>query len=202
MADLTLNSEYAENESAKLVQGWLSRIFEQEPLSESAGVLAKVLLNFFNGEQYPMSLCMLNGLSAEDFTDALRLIQNQREVSVEPHAYFVRGTDIFGEELPERCGLSVPSKVDSVPSVLPKKFNPSAVQWEYGKKRFPLDILSRDDLLQVSCECIEVLERMDTLQHSFAQLAHQWRYGEVFPSKRLEGARAAGTRGLNTVGSA
>lgn len=64
-------------------------------------------------------------------------------------------------------------------NVLEVKFNPSGWQWEEAGKAHQLEDLSRDDLLQVACSCIAVLEQVDGKQAALAQLMQDWRSGDV-----------------------
>lgn len=66
---------------------------------------------------------------------------------------------------------------------LAKKFDTSAAQWQVDGVVIPLEKLSRDDLLQALCECIEVIERMDSIQASMSHLVGKWRDGSVQPQE-------------------
>ena len=74
---------------------------------------------------------------------------------------------------------------------LPHKFDPTNFQWMHAGKVMPLASMSREDLLQVACECMAVLERMESLQEEMAGLSAAWRAGEVVPDKD----ESEGTRG-------
>lgn len=67
------------------------------------------------------------------------------------------------------------------PDRLEIRFNPEGWQWEQHRQVFPLQDLSRNDLLQVACECIEVLERVDTLRYGLTALMENWRNGDTHP---------------------
>lgn len=72
---------------------------------------------------------------------------------------------------------------ENVKSVLEKKFDPSGYQWmQYGKV-LKIDTLSREDLLQIACECMTVLERMESLHMDMAELSNKWHKGEIQPDK-------------------
>lgn len=64
-------------------------------------------------------------------------------------------------------------------NVLKAKFDPSGWQWEEEGKVHQLEDLSRDDLLQVACSCLEALEQVDAKQAELAQLMRDWRSGDV-----------------------
>lgn len=72
-------------------------------------------------------------------------------------------------------------EVASIPNVLEQRFNPSGWQWEEKGKPSQLEDLSRDDLIQVACSEMEVLERMDSMIGDMKNLMSQWRNGEVEP---------------------
>jgi hypothetical protein len=67
-------------------------------------------------------------------------------------------------------------------NVLEHRFNPEGCQWEEYGKVVQLEDLSREDLLQVACAQMEILERMDVLQANFHDLVRHWRAGEIQPS--------------------
>ncbi len=71
----------------------------------------------------------------------------------------------------------------STTSQLPKKFDPSTFQWSLGGKVFPLETLSREDLLQVACEGMCALERLENLQLDMAQVMSDWRDGRITPDE-------------------
>lgn len=73
---------------------------------------------------------------------------------------------------------------------LPRKFNPTTFQWVHAGKVIPLDTMSREDLMQVACECVVALERMESLQLAMAEVASDWRQGRITLDE--EGADAAG----------
>ena len=74
---------------------------------------------------------------------------------------------------------------------LPRKFDPENFQWMHAGKVMPLASMSREDLLQVACECMVVLERMESLQEDMARLSATWRAGDVTPDTD----ESAGARG-------
>ena len=74
-----------------------------------------------------------------------------------------------------------PTPDASIPSVLEKRFDPEGYQWEERGKVHQLNDLSRDDLLQVACQCMAVLERVDSLSFDLNSLTKLWREGEIYP---------------------
>lgn len=66
---------------------------------------------------------------------------------------------------------------------LKPKFNPAGWQWEQDGVVYPLEDLSREDLLQVACECIQALEHIEDLQGQLGQMMASWRQGKVVPSE-------------------
>lgn len=71
--------------------------------------------------------------------------------------------------------------LQDTPSVLEARFDSEGYQWEQHNKVYPLDRLSREDLLQVACQSIEIMERMDGLSLDLQSLTKLWRTGEIFP---------------------
>lgn len=86
----------------------------------------------------------------------------------------------------------VPPRTPSAPSAagshLPRKFNTAHFGWLFQGNLLPLDTMSREDLLQLVCETIVALERMEELQLSMAQVADDWRKGQITLDKGDGGA--------------
>lgn len=66
-------------------------------------------------------------------------------------------------------------------SVLEKNFNPQGWQWQENGRVYQLEDLSREDLLQVACRCMAVLERLDEQHQAAAAIHSAWRYGTPLP---------------------
>lgn len=70
-------------------------------------------------------------------------------------------------------------------SKLKRKFDPTGFQTEQGGVVHKLTDLSRDDLLQVACECMATLERVDEFQSKFSltmgALMGDYRRGAITP---------------------
>lgn len=67
---------------------------------------------------------------------------------------------------------------------LTKHFDPAGWQWqdEHGQV-FQLEDLSRADLLQVACACMEALEQAETNSAAQAELFKRWRVGGMRPAE-------------------
>lgn len=100
---------------------------------------------------------------------------------------------ILDEDEAGDAGLEpVPARTQSAPPAegnqLPRKFNPAGFRWMFEDKALPLDTMSREDLLQLFCETMVALERMEELQLSLAQMAEDWRQGRITLDKEDGGA--------------
>lgn len=69
----------------------------------------------------------------------------------------------------------------SIPNRLEKRFDPEGWQWEENGKVVQIAEMSRDDLIQTTCQEMETLERMDAMVANMANLMTAWRKGEVTP---------------------
>lgn len=70
-------------------------------------------------------------------------------------------------------------KAEEPAPVLATKFDPKGWQWEEAGKVYQLEDLSRADLLQVACSCIEMLEQVDGVNATLTQMMRDWRTGDV-----------------------
>jgi hypothetical protein len=66
-------------------------------------------------------------------------------------------------------------------NLLEKRFDPTKYQTEVKGKRILLSELSRDDILQVACESMEALERLDEAVGAQAAILDNWRRGHILP---------------------
>lgn len=62
---------------------------------------------------------------------------------------------------------------------LPRTFDPQGWQWEHQNRVYQLEDLSRNDLLQVACACMQALENADALSQQLAGVIQSWRKGEA-----------------------
>lgn len=62
---------------------------------------------------------------------------------------------------------------------LKKKFDPSGFQTAIGGKVFRIVELSRDDLLQIACEGMMAMERVDEINRKLASLVETYREGKI-----------------------
>lgn len=63
---------------------------------------------------------------------------------------------------------------------LPTLFDPASYQYQDQKgNTYDLSELSRDDLLQVACEAIAMIEEMDAHASKITDMVEKWRSGEV-----------------------
>jgi len=65
-------------------------------------------------------------------------------------------------------------------NLLPKQF--VSAQYQYADKNgktYKIHELSHEDLVQVACELIEVIEDLDTQANAMTQMISRWRNGEV-----------------------
>ena len=63
---------------------------------------------------------------------------------------------------------------------LEQRYDPSEWQWSEDGRAFSLDSLSRDDLLQVACSCMDALDRAEYLSRAQQQIFNGWRLGEEY----------------------
>lgn len=90
---------------------------------------------------------------------------------------------------------------EDVKPILEKKFDPTGYQWMQNGKVVKIDQLGREDLLQIACECMTALERMESLHLEMAQLSEQWRRSEIKPDNAEDwiDRNVAGPAGLIQV---
>jgi hypothetical protein len=65
--------------------------------------------------------------------------------------------------------------------VLKKKFDTKGFQWMQDGKVMKIETLCREDLMQIACECMTALDRMEEHQLNMAELTRQWQRGEIEP---------------------
>lgn len=87
--------------------------------------------------------------------------------------------ELFLAEAMTAQGRVTPRAEQDKPSVLKAQLNPHDYQWSEAGKIYRLEDLSREDLLQVACNCIEALEQADDLRLQMGRLMSDWRQGVV-----------------------
>lgn len=71
-------------------------------------------------------------------------------------------------------------------NLLEKLYDPEQFQTQIKGRGIPLTELSHDDLLQVACEGMQALERIEGLQRDIAGAVEQWRNGTTTPDDHLK----------------
>lgn len=67
-------------------------------------------------------------------------------------------------------------------NMLAKKYNPEDWQWEDGNERvYAISELSREDLMQVACECMEALQQIEDLHVKTGDVLDSWQRGTLVP---------------------
>lgn len=66
-------------------------------------------------------------------------------------------------------------------NILPRKFDPSTFQTEHEGSVHLLSSLSRDDLMQVACECMQALELVEGVQVGLRTIMEEYRSGRICP---------------------
>lgn len=69
----------------------------------------------------------------------------------------------------------------STENKLEKRFDPTDYQWEERGKVHMLADLSREDLIQVACAQMDILEEVDLQAADLTSIMEKWRKKEIFP---------------------
>lgn len=167
MIDLTLTPKYENSPVGLILKKYLTIALKDAPSdSEHAAVRKEILLSLNYPHTSELKLSSLFALSNKDFEEALYLLREFNGLGKTVEAMFVNGAEIF------KSSVFVQNK-------LLTKFDAEKFRYSDGKKQYRITDLSREDLLQVACAGLDVLNKTKKEQYSVEALVASWQVPAV-----------------------